>query len=342
MKQNTVQSARNALFAVLLFGLVSTAYGTIRHVAGNGVDGAACGATATPCRSISRGILNAVAGDTVLVGPGRYGDLNNNGTLGDPGEETSSPGCDCMLAVKKSVILISSDGAAATLIDANNLVIGKAVLIMASDVEFGRPEHGFLVTNPAASGKGIVIDGTDVKVRGNQVLRTEPAGHGVGIEAVDNPAEIVLIEQNQVVGWNRGIEATDSGKKISRNQVSLNTIGIKVEDGSVVGNVATVNGDGILVSGAASVVGNAAYGNRFGFNAVSPFTGVIMRINMFANDCGLRNSGVTGLVAANNYWGAVTGPGVDPADFVCTQNNGTTTTTPFATSRFAVNPSFEP
>jgi hypothetical protein len=42
------------------------------------------------------------------------------------------------------------------------------VLIITNGGEFGRPDHGFLVTN-TNSGGGIVIDGTNIKVRGNQI-----------------------------------------------------------------------------------------------------------------------------------------------------------------------------
>src|SRR5205085_10263251 len=48
------------------------------YVANDGVDAASCGGKATPCRSISRGIANANSGDTLLVGPGRYGDLDGD------------------------------------------------------------------------------------------------------------------------------------------------------------------------------------------------------------------------------------------------------------------------
>ena len=55
-------------------------------VANNGVDSPTCG-PAEPCRSLARAIANAVAGDTIVVGPGRYGDLNGDGTLGNAAGE---------------------------------------------------------------------------------------------------------------------------------------------------------------------------------------------------------------------------------------------------------------
>ena len=343
MKQEAVQSVRNVLFAVVLFGLVPAAYGATLYAANNGVDGASCGPPASPCRTITRAIANAVPGDTIQVRPGLYGDLDDDGNLGETGEEVPPAGCDCLLSINKPVTLISTDGAAATVINAAAVVVRTNVRIIASDVEFGRPDHGFLVTNAGATNAGgIVIDGTNVKVRGNQVLRTNGGIEGYGVEAVNNASEIVLIEGNQSVGWSAGIVVQDSGKKVSQNQVSFNGAGIAAYGGSVVGNVSIHNTDGFVLTGPASAVGNAAYGNRDGFVAVV-LDGVIQKNNMFGNRrCGLMNTGTPGLVATHNYWGAVTGPGGDPADYACNLNNGSTITTPFATTRFAVNPGFEP
>ena len=61
-------------------------------VADHGVDVPGCGQDVTsPCRSISQAIALADAGDTILVGPGRYGDLNDNGRLDEAGEEHGAP-----------------------------------------------------------------------------------------------------------------------------------------------------------------------------------------------------------------------------------------------------------
>ena len=343
MKREAVQSLRKFLLAAVLFGLVPAAYGATLYAASNGADGAGCGPPASPCRTITRAIANAMPGDTIQVRPGLYGDLDSDGNLGETGEEVPQPGCNCLLSINKPVILISTDGAAATVINAAAVDARTNVLIIASDVEFGRPGHGFFVTNAnATNAGGIVIDGTNVKVRGNQVLRTSGDTQGYGIEAVNNASEIVLIEGNQSVGWSAGIVVQDSGKKVSQNQVSFNGAGIAAYGGSVVGNVAINNTEGFLLSGSATVLGNAAHGNRDGFVAVVQ-DGVIQKNNMFGNRrCGLMNTGTPGLVATHNYWGAVTGPGGDPADYVCNLNNGTTTAIPFATARFGINPSFEP
>src|SRR5262249_45079322 len=66
---------------------------TTRWVMNDGTDGAGCGAKAAPCRSITQAMSLAVDGDTIMVGPGNYGDLNGSGVFGDfPGEEPGSSG----------------------------------------------------------------------------------------------------------------------------------------------------------------------------------------------------------------------------------------------------------
>src|SRR5437868_2725709 len=81
----------------------------VLHVANNGVDTQACGAKDAPCRSISQAIANAKDGDRILVGPGRYGDLNGNGSFSDSGDESAELnfGCVCMIKVNKSIQLKS-------------------------------------------------------------------------------------------------------------------------------------------------------------------------------------------------------------------------------------------
>jgi hypothetical protein len=111
--------SRTALIAMLLFGIAAgVAEATTLNVANNGMDSDTCGAASTPCRSISQALANATDGDTVVVGPGRYGDLNGDGVLGGPGEESGPAACLCMIEVNKSLTLKSRDGAGVTVLDA--------------------------------------------------------------------------------------------------------------------------------------------------------------------------------------------------------------------------------
>jgi hypothetical protein len=91
----------------------STAHAVV--VANNGTDGPTCGLLpAPPCRSLGRAIANAHPGDTVVVGPGPYGDLDGSGTLGDSagerhdrarrrraGGERAASGASCDLVTRR-------------------------------------------------------------------------------------------------------------------------------------------------------------------------------------------------------------------------------------------------
>ena len=88
MWRNILVSCVFVLTAVPTLTLSPRAGATTRRVANNGVDSASCGTSANPCRSITQAIANAADGDRIVVGPGTYGDLNNDGVLGNsPGEE---------------------------------------------------------------------------------------------------------------------------------------------------------------------------------------------------------------------------------------------------------------
>jgi hypothetical protein len=369
VKEATVRFARllrhtgSALTAAALLAAAPPAHGATRYVADNGVNGATCGSQANPCRSISLAIGLAAPGDTIIVGPGRYGDLDGDGLLGETGEEIGVADCPplqlcpirSVIRVNKAVTILSSHGAASTVIDARSVNVAQNVLLNGG--EFGRPGKGFTVTNTKQHlGDGIVIDGADVKVRGNQVLSTsvypftqqQPAPQN-GISAL-SPGS-VLIEGNQVIGqWSPGIIAAGAGKRVRRNQVSVSTgYGIYgIGDAVVFGNIVTSTGVGILLQNAASAIGNSVHGAVYGIGVnhseSSPFTGAIERNNIADSlYCGLSNEqGVPGLNATNNYWGAASGPGPDPADDVCNDDGGTTTVTPFATKPFPVSAPIKP
>lgn len=360
-----------SLAAVALVALAPLAHGATLYVANNGVDPPGCvpsfcivgrpcrcGTKASPCRSITCGIMSAAAGDTIIVGPGVYGDLNRNGILGDsPGEETPSPGCGCMLSVNKGVTLLSSDGAAATIIDASTVDVNTNVLIIAGPpaATFGKPGKGFWVTSPLMdTGSGIVIDASNITVSGNQVDAgpVHPFGSSAGgIVAVDAP-ESILIQANQISEWGIGIDVLGgTGKMLLKNQVSRNATGIKVggPTTTIRGNVLINNGAGIESNAdMTTIVANAVYGNDIEGILVTA-SSQVEKNNLYSNgritlppNCGLKNRAVVGLLAENNYWGAATGPGPDPADDVCNDMGGTTTTAPFATKPFTVKAPIKP
>src|SRR5215510_6400286 len=148
--------------ALALMCTPALALGATVHVANNGVDSGSCGTFANPCRSITRGMQVAAAGDTVLVRPGRYGDLNRDGQLGGPGEE---PG---PVEIIKPLRVVSTEGAAATVIDGGNgASLFMVVRIFSSNVTFGEPGAGFLLTGAES---GLYTDFvTGVRIGGNSV-----------------------------------------------------------------------------------------------------------------------------------------------------------------------------
>ncbi len=334
-----------SLAALMFLAIASSADGRTLYVASNGVDAPGCGPKASPCRSISQAVnTNAADGDAIVVGPGTYGDLNDNGTLGDsPGEETG--GFGCVLLVGRAVTLTSSDGAAATIIDGRSDSTSCNVGIVVDGTQFGKPGKGFTVTNPQGGGNGVVINATNVAVRGNQVLALPDPLHayfpGIGIQALNAP-QTILIEANQVIGWDTGILASGAGKTVRKNLVAMSgNSGISASSGSaIVGNIVAGGSFGIAASGTVSVVGNAAYGNGIGLSGGG---GIIVKNNFYGNSKGLENRTGGALLAADNYWGAATGPGPDPADTaVDGPNSGPTTVTPFATKPFKVKVPIKP
>src|SRR5712675_2239866 len=100
------------LSACILLCLALTAHANTLFVANNGVDSPTCGGSGSPCRSISKAIFNAGTGDTIVVGPGVYGDLNQNGDFSDAGDESGPLGsCNCLVELNKPLTISSRDGA---------------------------------------------------------------------------------------------------------------------------------------------------------------------------------------------------------------------------------------
>jgi hypothetical protein len=311
------------------------------YVANNGVDNAVCGPR-NPCRSISRTIAIAVARDTILVGPGVYGDLNGNGILGEPGEETGFPNCSCMIWMDRAVTLISQDGAATTTIDARRLNLDKNVYMVGGG-ELGRPGQGFTVTQPgktlASNVAALTVETFDAKVRGNQIVSDHIDGFVNGIRVL-NLGGTILVEGNEVRGWGQnGIFVRGSGTTVRRNVLAVNSTGIWAEGANTLqNNVIASNVRGVRLHDETAVIGNALYGNHDGIQVDPSFTGSIEGNNIFGSRfCGLVNKpGIPFLIAAHNYWGAPSGPGLDPADTVCNAVGAATQVTPFATRPFVL------
>lgn len=228
---------------LLAVATVAQADGRTFYVANYGVDSPICGSRQKPCRSITQAMDNAVSGDTISVGAGRYGDVNGDGDLLDPGDERDI-GLHCLVCVTKAVRIVSEKGIPATLIDATRTGMPYAVLVTGNGATFGVPGRGFRISG--APSTGLYVIANNVRIGGNVVQKS--ASDGFFIQgstrltdniAVDNQgdgfagrgSDLKLI-RNTSVG-NRGIGMVFI--QTARLQMTLNDV-----DG---------NGQGVIIDG---------------------------------------------------------------------------------------------
>jgi parallel beta-helix repeat protein len=355
MKELTVVTkTATVLFAGILWcGVTHNAAATGQqgrtfNVANNGTDSPTCGKENKPCRSISQAIANASAGDTIVVGPGRYGDLNRNGTFGEPGEEFAQ-GLG-MINVDKPVTLVSREGSETTVLDVGGVAGLSAVVITSGGVVFGQPKHGFLITGAASGNNGLATFSiSNVIVAGN----TASSNGGAGL-VVDGSAN--LLQDNFAIGNTAaGIAIFGSGNEARNNVASSNGSQGFVIVGSghlLRDNVAISNAMGFGIQGTdIQLQRNSALGNNFyGIGVEVPgASATISKNNIYGNNsvplngvinCGIQNVSGSTIIATNNFWGASSGPGVDPADnggfaVACDQGAGSSTIViPFAAKEF--------
>jgi parallel beta-helix repeat protein len=364
----TFKNAASVLWAILLLFLCIATQAELAqakklYVANNGVDGAACGILLDPCRSISKAIEKATAGDTIVVGPGQYGDLNGDQKF-DPasGEEKAElgTGCFCMIKVNKRVTIESRDGARATVLDANGAP-ASVIQIEASGVVFGKYLKGFTITR-GEYGLVTLEETTRVKLTNNiaignifegfilfgsehQVSKNIASGNGRnGFEIRGRKQKLA----NNVARGNREtgilIDGGSGRHQLNGNVVSANrTYGIRLESGDenvLNGNVVHANRlFGILIGLGYdhlitnnSIIGNGEYGLYVYGRAT------ITKNNIFGNGEGLWNTSGTAITATNNFWGAADGPGDNPADGFYTDAQSTTLFEPFATKEYRIKP----
>jgi hypothetical protein len=339
-------------------------------VANNAIDSETCGMRREPCRSISKAIENASDGATIVVGPGRYGDLNGDGDFDDPGEEAAQVGfgCRCMILVDKQITIQSRAGAEATILDASGATV-DVVNIVADGVVFGGKHAGFTLTGARMMGDddGIglaVITSHGVHIIGNTVEDNEANGFefsGDKHRVVSNIASrngngfstaftenghtmhdnIAIGNGNASVAGN-GFSLTGNRHTFSKNSStgnrgigvlinSTDASGFSFQKNSIVGNI----GSGIFVfSGPGLALNkNNIFGN-FGERPFFPFTPT--------PNCGVVNDSGATIDATRNYWGATSGPGEDPADNAGPGSDcdlsGVTVVEPFARSPFRAHP----
>jgi len=327
------------------------------YVTNNGIDSISCGEPNDPCRSITQAIANATAGDKILIGPGQYGDLNSNGVFGETGEEVAEIGfgCYCMINVNKEVTIISEKGAFSTVLDAKGVV--NTVQISSSGVVFGSPNYGFFITGARNGGNGIVsASGTSgVTIAGNVASGNggSTGGGGIILAGTDSVAK-----NNLAFGNSNGFGLFGSGHLVTGNVSSSNTASGFVMTGTdhlIFGNESIGNGgDGFTVQGIGGDIlkRNSAFGNKFfGISVQSEGASpTIIQNNIYSNNnmptdgtfptnCGILNWSGTTIIATDNFWGASSGPGLDPADnggagSGCDNAVSETVVDPFATEEF--------
>ena len=329
-------SRATCLALLLLAAVADGAAAATLNVAAGGVDADGCGTKAAPCRSIGRAIAAAAPGDKILVGGGRYGDLDADGVFGEPGEETSD---GSMILVDKRLTIESIEGAATTLIDAKGASFGIA--IDASGTRLGKAKKGFTVTGATSVGVIVGPQTTDVVVSGVRAVRNRL---GFGSKASGLTFKGDIAEANGTAGFSftgnaitiTGSRATGNGEEgfaISGNASVLKADVASANGGAgfqlfgdgdtLTGSVAAGNDVGLAAGGSSLVAtGNSFLGNVTAGVVVVAAGTTISKSNVFGNgatggNCGVTTAGSGTVTLDEICFGAPTGPGDDPADQVC-------------------------
>jgi hypothetical protein len=404
-------------------GVLDASAQPVLWVQNYGIDQAGCGTKSVPCRSLARAVGAAPSGAVVLVGPGRYGDVNRNGSV-DPGDETSVPSDEFwrgVIRVERPIRIYSTHGAEVTTIDISSypLTLPRAVVaIRANDVQFGRRGGGFRMFGPEDGANGAEVTFSpekpvrNVRVSGN-IIEGRPVfgqlyfGSGISLLGAHHS---VLLTDNVISGKATGIwvvladslpgNATYGPVTVQRNILRHNHTGAdlvgrgitftdNVVDSNrgdavtprdvlppndtlpppgtgivILNNYLVNNSGGLRVGVVESFRRNFVVANWTGIQYVmGAWSGRVEQNNIFGNSLPAgfspspSNCGVvvnTSMIAdvRNNYWGAATGPGPDPADYSggdgihCLNEfffpRPQSIDTPFATTPFAVPAPFHP
>jgi hypothetical protein len=267
---------------LMLAGLhsVAASAGTL-FVANNGVDSANCGAQTKPCRSITQALTNAASGSTILVAPGRYGDIDGDGRFESPGDERPqrrdypSPSglpisLACVVCILKPVHVLSMDGAAATVIDAAATTY-HVVQIVAQNVVFGDVNRGFMVTGAVVPGDG--SDGGDglflAAGPGRIIGNIARANGAVGFDLVPG-GEPLFPTSTFSNGLNGSVLATDNSA-VDNGGAGFRLVGGTTSNYVLLNNnISTGNGRGVSVYGTAPhiVTHTMVSGNGSGIGAI--------------------------------------------------------------------------
>ena len=211
--------------AGLLCGAVAQADGRNFYVSSAGKDSSTCGAASAPCRSLGKALENATSGDQLVVGPGRYGDLNGNGSFADPGDEQPDFVRGCMICVDKSIRVVSKSGARATFLDGTSPIPLYGVMMTGSEVTL----DGFSITHAARGGVMVSSDGGGkAQLLNNIAVDNVCEGNclttGFTVFAGNSPTNVI---GNLAIGNGDGfnLQANGIGKFIARDNKAIRNDG---------------------------------------------------------------------------------------------------------------------
>jgi hypothetical protein len=216
-----------------------------------GSDSSTCGASASPCRSISQAIVNAAGGDTIWVGPGHYGDVNGDGNFTGPGDEQPDPNAGlnqvsdpagCIICITKTLHIYSTDGAALTIIEGKGSSgYGSTVMILTDGGDFGAEDHGFTIAG--GNSHGVTIAPLNLSVSHDMTIKGNvDIGDEIGFSLAGNiffvtkcPAGQCVFSARILVASNRAISNTTGFNIVPNNWVGSGQI--VVRDNEALGDV---------------------------------------------------------------------------------------------------------
>jgi hypothetical protein len=325
----TDRCVRTLVLSGMLFAVPADAASL--RVAANGVDAPGCGAASAPCRTIARGIQEANAGASIVVGPGFYEEPVV--TCGDT---------QAFVCIDKPVRLTSTDGAASTVIHGEAVgPLPDGVVITASGVTLGTPKHGFTIRSSGGN-VGVRAEGAAARVAGNLLI-----GNLEGVQIIGDGA---IVERN--VALLNGVGFGASGDRAALRNLtalgngrgfSLRVLGSEhpslSRSASVANEQAGIAIDASGAGGAVTIERSSVIGNASGIaveGVGSPVRIAASNLYGSGDSCALDLAADVSVDAPTSFWGAPGGPGAAPADAVCTEAGAEAATSPPAPRPFRI------
>jgi hypothetical protein len=299
-------------------------------------DAVGCGSLANPCNTIQNGVVNAIAGDTVLVAPGAYSEMvtvNKSLTLlgaqngVDARTRAAAPGTESLV----------NGSAGAFNITANNVVIDGFLLEdgMGPGLKVSGPINGIQILNNIVRDNTLGLyfnnGGNAQTVKFNLFDSNNGPGTNSGTGIYSDSASIIdslntaLIDSNKFTAHSAAaifLNGFQLSITISNNQL--------VNDSSIILNHVTapsIQGNTITGSNADAVrlIGGVD-GTRMSCNAIINSAGSALRVAGTATNIKISENNIQGnvfgikvdpgvydtaggrLEATNNWWGSATGP----------------------------------